>query len=138
MSPSDNQNPVGHDAACDADDDAFVRRVNLLEILAEDRPETAPPPEGAARTWTEARIRAHYRTEDSDCGGARGASPGSRGREASRTELAVGSISGGTPLGKETTTTTTTTTTRRRRPLRVRDTPPLRFPKGFPIGARIF
>ena len=49
MSPSDNQNPVGHDAACDADDDAFVRRVNLLEILAEDRPETAPPPEGAAR-----------------------------------------------------------------------------------------
>ena len=104
MSPSDNQAPVGHDAACDADDDAFVRRVNLLEILAEDRPETAPPPEGAARTWTEARIRAHYRTEDSDCGGARGASPGSRGREARRTELVVGSASGGTPPGKATTT----------------------------------
>ena len=115
MSPSDNQNPVGHDAACDADDDAFVRRVNLLEILAEDRPETAPPPEGAARTWTEARIRAHYRTEDSDCGGARGASPGSRGREASRTELAVGSISGGTPLGKETTTNSATISEDRKR-----------------------
>lgn len=89
MSPTDA--PPGLDAACDADDDAFVRRVNLLEILAEDSPETAPPPEEAARTWTEARIRAHYRTEDSDCGGARGASLGSRGREARRTELVVGS-----------------------------------------------
>ena len=104
MSPSDNQAPVGHDAACDADDDAFVRRVNLLEILAEDHPETSPPPEGAARTWTEARIRAHYRTEDSDCGGARGASPGSRGREARRTELVVGSTSEGTPTNAATTT----------------------------------
>lgn len=111
MSPSDNQAPVGHDAACDADDDAFVRRVNLLEILAEDRPETAPPPEGAARTWTEARIRAHYRTEDSDCGGARGASLGSRGREARRTELVVGSASEGTPPGKAKTTTNAATTT---------------------------
>jgi hypothetical protein len=60
MSPTDA--PPGLDAACDADDDAFVRRVNLLEILAEDSPETAPPPEEAARTWTEARIREHYRT----------------------------------------------------------------------------
>ena len=60
MSPTDA--PPGLDAACDADDDAFVRRVNLLEILAEDSPETAPPPEEAARTWTEARIQKHYRT----------------------------------------------------------------------------
>lgn len=111
MSPSDNQAPVGHDAACDADDDAFVRRVNLLEILAEDHPETAPPPLEAARTWTEARIRAHYRTEDSDCGGACGASPGSRGREARRTELVVGSTSEGTPPGKAKTTTNAATTT---------------------------
>ena len=58
MSPTDAA--AGSDTTRDADYDAFVRRVNLLEILAEDRPETAPPPEGAARTWTEARIRAHY------------------------------------------------------------------------------
>ena len=42
------------------EDDAFVRRVNLLEILAEDHPEIPPPPEDAARAWTETRIRAHY------------------------------------------------------------------------------
>ena len=68
MSPTD---PALGSATCDADDDAFVRRVNLLEILAEDRPETPPPPEEAARTWTEARIRAHY--------GANGANGGARG-----------------------------------------------------------
>ena len=94
MSPTDA--PPGLDAACDADDDAFVRRVNLLEILAEDSPETAPPPEEAARTWTEARIREHYRTI--------GANGGSRDevRDRVRTEPEVESLRD--PSGKATTT----------------------------------
>ena len=75
MSPTDAA--AGSDTTRDADYDAFVRRVNLLEILAEDHPETAPPPEEAARTWTEACIRAHYCTNGAS-GGARGPSP-SRG-----------------------------------------------------------
>ena len=94
MSPTDA--PPGLDAACDADDDAFVRRVNLLEILAEDSPETAPPPEEAARTWTEARIREHYRTI--------GANGGSRDEVQNRvlTEKKVESLRSD-PSGKATT-----------------------------------
>ena len=44
----------------DADDPVFVRNVNLLEILADDFPDTQPPPETAARTWSESEIKAWY------------------------------------------------------------------------------
>lgn len=48
---------------CDADDQTFVRNVNLLEILGEEFPEVKPPPDTAARSWSETEIKKYYREE---------------------------------------------------------------------------
>lgn len=44
----------------DADHHDLVRRVNLIEILAEDDADVPAPPDDAARTWTESQIRAYF------------------------------------------------------------------------------
>ncbi len=38
----------------------LVRKINLLEILEEDYPDVAPPPEDCVEKWTEQQIRAHF------------------------------------------------------------------------------
>lgn len=37
-----------------------ARKVNLLEFLEEEHPDVTPPPDDAAETWSEAKIRLHY------------------------------------------------------------------------------
>ena len=40
-----------------------MRNVNLLEILGEEFPEVKPPPDTAARSWSETEIKKYYREE---------------------------------------------------------------------------
>jgi surfactin synthase thioesterase subunit len=47
-------------------DDALVRRVNLIECLAEDHEDVPPPPDDAPRLWSEPEIRRYFASRGAD------------------------------------------------------------------------